>query len=59
MEKPFTFKKIEFMIVTDEEAAKTLGLDSAAEGSIHMLVPSENELLKNEASTDFLRIGNH
>lgn len=34
------------MIVADEEAAKILGIDSSAEGTIHMLMPVENEFLK-------------
>lgn len=59
MEKPFAFKKIEFMIVTDEEAAAKLGIDTSREGSIHMMVPSENEFLKQEAQSQFLRFGKY
>lgn len=59
MEKPFAFKKVEFMIVTDEEIATMLGIDASSEGSIHMMVPSESEFLKADAQNQFLRLGNH
>ena len=59
MEKHFTFKKVEFLIVTDEGASKALGIDSANEGSIHIFVPSDNELLKQESQNNFLSIGDN